>query len=198
MSLVVDTLVIVLVAVSIGLFFAGMLGLYGALGSHSAKVSKVFENTDEEAVSSTGELAKLAERQIEMFDDGNPDNESVYNDPVFIQLVREKLDIPGFKMKCFFNAPDVSGLKLVQELGDKENLDIWVRPAGTRRPDDPHYKIIDQGNLAHVSKHEFGSDDRRYQTFDYREVNRFRRWFFYTLDLGKYRQDERDFQTSVL
>ena len=191
--------IILIVVVSTGLIIVGIVGFYGAYGIQSKKVlvSPSVKNTDDDAVRNTLEIVNEAKHRIEMFDDGNPDNESVYNNPQFVAKVKEKLAISGFRMECLFNEHDVSGLKLVETLGHKPNLEIWVRPAGAERPSAAHYKIIDDGELAHLSCHEYGAADREFQVIDFRAENRFRKFYHNRMRLGKYRQEKTDFEEWV-
>ena len=196
MNLAANAFIIFVVIASVVLVIIGIFGFYGAYGIQSTKImiSPPIVNTDEAAVSSTLDMVSEAERRIEMFDDGNPDNESVYNNPKFVDKIREKLNIPGFRMECLFNEHDVSNLELVKQLGQERNLEIWVRPEGAMRPSAAHYKIIDDGKLAHLSHHGHGSPDRKYQTIDFRGENWFRRLYHNRMYLGKYRQKKDAFE----
>ena len=191
-------LVVLLVVASAGLFIAGALGLYGALGIREAVVSPLVNNTDPVAVKKTISILSLAEKKIEMFDDGDSEYESIYNDPGFLAEVGKKLDKPGFEMRCFFNENDVSGLEFVKRYGKRENVDILVRPEGAERPPDFHYKIVDDGKIVHLSKHEAGAENREYQTIDYRKLDWVRQIYFNKMILSEYRQNESAFEEFSL
>ena len=146
-------------------------------------------------------FAVQAKHRIEMFDDGNTDSENVYNDPVFVDIIRRKLMVDDFHMECLFNDYDVSHLRLVDDLGHMQNLEIWTRPYGSLRPMDAHYKIIDDIDLVYLSRHEHGATTRMFQTLDFRNLGRFQRWCikYGGSDggggiIGQYRQDKRYFR----
>jgi len=102
------------------------------------------DNSNEQAVSHTVELIEETKKEIEIFDDGDYFEESVYNNESLIEVVRNKLDRnPDFKIRVLFNIGD-DKLRFIQEFRNEDRVEIYVRKDGTRPPD-RHYKIIDGG-----------------------------------------------------
>ena len=64
-------------------------------------------NNNKTAVIHAVNLTKEAEEKIEIFDDGDWFEESTYNDPTFVEAVREKLkENRGFRINCLFNCKE--------------------------------------------------------------------------------------------
>lgn len=126
-------------------------------------------NSDEDATAMFINLIRLAKDQIEVFDDGNKMEASIYENPDVIEELKKKLNENSqFKACFFFNADDE--LLLRKQLGDHERVEIHVG-AGKNRPDDQiHYKIIDNGLIAHLSRHAFGAGERTFEVLDCRNV----------------------------
>lgn len=126
-------------------------------------------NSDEDATAMFINLIRLAKDQIEVFDDGNKMEGSIYENQDVVDELQKKLsENSQFKARFFFNADD--DLSLRQQLGDHERVEIHVG-AGKNRPDDQtHYKIIDNGLIAHLSRHAFGAGERTFEVLDCRNV----------------------------
>lgn len=126
-------------------------------------------NNDEDATAMFINLIRLANDQIEVFDDGNKMEGSIYENPDVVDELKKKLsENSQFKAYFFFNVDN--DLLLRRQLGDHERVKIHIC-AGSSRPDDQtHYKIIDNGLIAHLSKHAFGAGERTFEVLDCRNV----------------------------
>ena len=126
-------------------------------------------NSDEGAVSMFISLIRLAKERIEVFDDGNKMEGSIYeSEDVVNELVRKLEENEQFEARFFFNADDE--LLLRRKLEDHERVEIYVG-AGAGRPDnETHYKIIDNGLIAHLSNHVYGAGERTFEVLDCRNV----------------------------
>ena len=128
-------------------------------------------NSDEDAVSMFINLIRLAKDQIEVFDDGNKMEGSMYeSEDVVNELVRKLKDNDQFKARFFFNTDEE--LLLRRELEDHERVEIYVGavPGAGRPEDETHYKIIDNGLIAHLSNHVYGAGERTFEVLDCRKV----------------------------
>ena len=84
-----------------------------------------------------------------------------------VDAIRRKLDEnPRFTMECMFSSPDETLFR--KELGNEPRVTIMPRK-GARRS--VHYKIIDGGRKAHVSRHALGQERRRFKIVDATEVS---------------------------
>lgn len=123
------------------------------------------DNSNEQAFFNTVGLTKEAKEEIEIFDDGDDFEGSVYNNDAFIDAVREKfIHNPDFEVRVFFNVRSPQ-LKFIQAFKDNPRVAIYVRREEDSRPPDKHYKIIDGGIKGNISKHPLGDGDRTYQNF---------------------------------
>ena len=162
---------------SIGVVIIGIWFVY-ALGREMKDIGLIrsfhvfpeMENNDQSAVANVVELLKEADRELEIFDDGDSFPESTYNDQLFLSAVREKLqNNPHFRIRCFFNRGD-SDLEFIKMFRDDPQVEIYVRKDGPRPPD-RHYKIIDGGKKAYLSKHSLGHHIRRYKEITRAELS---------------------------
>ena len=120
------------------------------------------ENDNKSAVARIVSLLEEADREFETFDDGDSFPESTYNSDVFISAVKEKLEENSdFQVRCFFNCNDPD-LEFIQVFKSHPQVEIYVR-TGESRPPDRHYKIIDGGERAYLSRHSLGDHARRYK-----------------------------------
>ena len=175
-------------------FFAmGTIALIVRIIVLPAPISSISNNTDSEAIEKTKDLANLAKESIDIFDDGDGKGESVYNDLGFVDMMESKVDNDSLRVKCFFNERDVSGLKFVERLAKKEGVEIWTRKAGQDRPQDMHYRIIDGGKVAHLSKHTLGSGDRQYEVLDCSSLRALPRHYHKLMLKIHYKQREKNF-----
>ena len=134
------------------------------------KVSPVRINDDDSVVGNFIELLDEARTSMIVYDDGNDMDGSVYNDSRVIDAVRRKLrSNPDFELRCLFNCNDE--VKFRKEFTDEPQVDIRTRSDGGRERR-VHYKIIDGGVKAYLSRHKLGSSQRRFKTVDCTNVSK--------------------------
>ena len=128
------------------------------------KVSPVQLNYENSVVSNFIELLDEARTSMVLYDDGNDMDGSVYNDTRVIDAVRRKLrSNPDFGLRCLFNCDD--DVKFRKEFAHEPQVDIRTR-SDVGRERKTHYKIIDGGTKALLSRHEWGSRQRKYKIVD--------------------------------
>ena len=150
-------------------------------------------NDNEEAIGWIREVVSQAEEKVEIFDDGDDFEESVYNDSGFIDMIHNKVnENKNLTVLCLFNE-DSPRLKFRQEFKGNTRVDIRVLSEGSP-PGHCHYKIIDDGKMAYLSEHEAGSRDRQYRVID--TASGFRKWKRSEINsiLDERRQDETLFE----
>lgn len=134
------------------------------------KVSPVQINDDDSAVTNFIELLDEARTSMILYDDGNDMAGSVYNDSRVIDAVRSKLRFnPDFELRCLFNCDE--GVKFRKEFTDEPQVEIRTR-SDVGRERKVHYKIIDGGVKAYLSRHELGSIQRRFKIVDCTNVSK--------------------------
>ncbi len=134
------------------------------------KVSRARINDDNSVVSNFIELLDEARASMIVYDDGNDMDGAVYNDSRVIEAVRRKLrSNPDFELRCLFNCND--DVKFRKEFADEKQVDIRTRIAVDRERK-VHYKIIDGGIKAYLSRHELGSSQRRVKIVDCTNVSK--------------------------
>ena len=134
------------------------------------QVSPVQINDDDSVVSNFIALLDEARTSMILYDDGNDMAGSVYNDSRVIDAVHSKLQAnPDFELRCLFNCDD--DVEFRKEFADKPQVEIRTRSDmdGERRI---HYKIIDGGVKAYLSRHSLGSSQRQYKTVDCTNVSK--------------------------
>lgn len=153
-------------------------------------------NNDQMAVSSALELLSLSRASIELYDDGNDVEGSLYNSPEMINLVREKLnDNPEFRVNCFFNFEEDTLFK--EKFNGEKRVKMYFRRDVAQRPEnDVHYKIVDT-YTAYVSKHPVGAQNRRFKIIDTSQVPKRLREKITDLAFGRYRQKISNFNSLV-
>ena len=112
------------------------------------------------------EFLREANRSIIVYDDEDRVQDSIYDDQEVLDSIRRKLNsVPGFSLRCLFNV-DEPKLLIRREAKDSR-LPVEIR---IKHPDRPrcrvHYKIIDGGTKAYLSRHESGKTQRRYRIVD--------------------------------
>ena len=134
------------------------------------QVSPVQINDDDSVVCNFIELLDEASTSMILYDDGNDMDGSVYNDGRVIDAVRSKLRTnPDFELRCLFNCND--DVKFRKEFANEPQVDIRTRrDMGRERK--VHYKIIDGGTKAYLSRHELGSNQRRFKIVDCSNVSK--------------------------
>ena len=133
----------------------------------------VNRNSDETAENNFLTLLQEAKESMVVHDDGNKMEGSIYQSRRVIDAVRGKLsENPRFRLSCCFNFND--DMLFTKELEGHPGVRIVIGH-GERPDDDVHYKIIDEGIKAHISRHEVASQERRYRVIDCTRVPRHRR-----------------------
>lgn len=164
-NVVVGVSVVVCLIVAVTILYRGLAFL---------RVStEVAWNSDETAASNFLALLQVATESMVVYDDGNKMEGSIYQNQGVIDAVRKKLsENPGFRLSCYFNFDD--NMPFTEALKEHPHVRI-VTGHGDRPSDDVHYKIIDRGLKAHVSRHELASQERRYRVIDCTGVPKRRR-----------------------
>jgi len=115
------------------------------------------------------DLLSAAKEDLEIFDDGNKMEGSIYMDEEIVQAVKQKLEsLPRFRMRCFFNDNEETLFK--RKLSSNPAIDIRYASKEYRPLIEKHYKIVDGGLLVYVSKHERGGRERDYEFYNCRNV----------------------------
>ena len=124
-------------------------------------------NDHDRARAAFRELLDEADSGMILYDDGNSMEGSIYEDRAVVDAIRRKLDEnPRFTMECMFSSPDETLFR--KELGNAPRITI-TRRKGARSS--VHYRIIDGGRKAHVSRHALGQERRRFRIVDATEVS---------------------------
>lgn len=161
--------------------------LHRALLYVDVKVTPVQVNDDDSVVSNFIELLDEAHISMILHDHGNNMEGSVYNDRRVINAVRRKLqDNPDFKLQCLFNCNE--DVRFRKEFANEPQVEIRPRTA-TGSVGGVHYKIIDGGVKAYLSRDERGSRDRIYKIVDCTSVSKRHRRRIAESVLGKYTAD---------
>ena len=108
-------------------------------------------------------LLHEARKSMIVYDDGDKVEDSIYNNAKVVESLREKLlSNPDFSIRCVFNS-DETELRLRKEARDLGS-GVQIR---IRNPSAPvcriHYKIIDDGLQAYLSRHKSEETQRRYR-----------------------------------
>ena len=156
----------------------------------------IVENDDDIAIEQSISLVKEAEKDIEMFDDGDlkKSYRSLYDDERFIEVISEKLrNNPDFKIRAFFNTGDPQ-LRFIQKFGANDRVEIYKLKAGIPRPPDLHYRLIDGGTKGILAKHTQGVGERIYQELSIPNRSKRDTVVAGKFVLEKYRQPENNFE----
>ncbi len=154
------------------------------------QVSPDRENNDDVAIDEPLSLLEDADEVIEIYDNGNRIKNSLYNNPEFIRSVQDKLeDNKNFRVLCFFNFDE--GLDFTKAFAKEPRVEVLARKEGSL-PDEIHYKIIDGGKRAYLSKHA-GDHKRRYKAYDCSRLGRLGREKAYDLLFRNKLQDRANF-----
>lgn len=159
------------------LVFATVIVSIVVLGYASLKVYRAVElmkirtaegvNDHEKAQVAFRDLLAEADSDMILYDDGNSMEGSIYEDQAVVDAVRRKLaENPRFTMECMFSSPDETLFR--KALGNEPRVTITRRKGGRSSV---HYKIIDGGRKAHVSRHALGQERRRFKIVDATEAN---------------------------
>ena len=127
-------------------------------------------NSDHTAVEHFVALLNEAEKNMVVYDDGNKMEGSIYESQEIVEAVRQKLsENPHFRLSCYFNFGDST--LFTEAFAGSPGVQIEVGQ-GDRPDDDVHYKIIDGGLKAHLSRHKLSSKKRRCKVIDCSNVPR--------------------------
>lgn len=153
-------------------------------------------NDDESAVRSFLCMLNEAQGSLIIFDDGDDIDGSLYNDRRVINAVQDKLrDNPEFELRCLFNCDE--DLLFRKELESERHVSIRIRSSSVPT-DGIHYKIIDGGAKAYLSRHTLGSREQRFRIVDCSRVPRRHRGRVADIVLGRYKEDfEHAFEASA-
>ena len=142
---------------------------------------------DNSVVTNFIELLDQARTSMIVYDDGNDMDRAVYNDSRIIDAVRSKLQSnPDFELKCLFNCND--DVKFRKAFRGEPRVDIRTR-SDVRPERRTHYKIIDAGMKAYLSRNELGSSQRRFKTVDCTNVSKRHRSRVAGFVLSKHTED---------
>ena len=150
-------------------------------------------NDDQLATNSFIELLEEAESKISIFDNGNIMEGSIYENEDVIKRVGQKLEEnPDFKIECSFKYDENTRFK--EEFSGHPQVTIIKR--------DPllaHYKIIDGGKKAYLSRHGVAAKSRDIMRYDFSSVKVGRRQVDVKKEyIGEYLEDiNRTFQSAV-
>ena len=129
-----------------------------------AEVTPVKVHDDASVARNFIRLLDEARASMIVYDDGNMMQGSLYNDQSVIDAVRSKLRAdPAFELRCLFNCSDPSEFRT--ELAHERQVDIRTRRDAGRRSK-IHYKIIDGGAKAYLSRHAREASKRRFRVVD--------------------------------
>lgn len=125
-------------------------------------------NDDDKARAAFRDLLAEADSSMILYDDGNSMKGSVYEDQAVVDAIRRKLaENPRFTMECMFSSSDETLFR--RELRNEPRVTI-TRRKGARSS--VHYKIIDGGRKARVSRRALGQERRRFKIVDASEASR--------------------------
>lgn len=127
--------------------------------------------------------------------DNDSGEESVYNDERVMAAVQSKLrNDSGFALRCLFDAED--DLAFRKAFADHQRVDIRIR-RGPFSASEVHYRIIDGGAKACLSRYVLGSGERRFRVVDCTPVRKRHRDRVANIILGRYKEHfERAFEAS--
>lgn len=149
-------LIIILVCTSLGayLFVYGSLSDAWALMRVQNSTNQL--NNDASAIERVLPLVEEAKEVIEIYDDGDNFEGSMYNDKSFVDAMEDKVKTSDIRIQCLFNEDE--DLLFTSRLGGKPNVEIYTRVKGNEDP--VHYKLMDGGLKAYLSIH-MENDDRQ-------------------------------------
>lgn len=162
-------------------------GLHRAFQYVDVQVTPGRVSDDDSAVSDFIELLDEAQASMILYDDGNNADGSLYNDRRVIGAVRSKLrDYTDFTLQCLFNCNE--GVRFRKEFANEPQVEIRTRnDSGSESG--VHYKIIDKGMKAYLSRHERGARERIFKIVDCTTVSKRHRSRIAKCVLGKYTAD---------
>ena len=127
-------------------------------------VIKRGQNDDKMAAEFFRELVCDMEQQMIIHDDGDSTPQTLYNNDDVICTIKERLGgNSDLEIMCLFNKRE--SIKMVELADQLPNFRVYYVPA-SHQVDGIHYKIIDHGKKAYLSKHCAGSTERQYELVD--------------------------------
>lgn len=133
------------------------LGRFKEVGN--VVVESAFPNNDTLAATSFVELIGRASRRMIVHDDGDAMENSIYNTQEVLDKVEARLQEGGFQIIFLFNSSECGELRLCQQLGANPSVTILQAPPRDRDLD-VHYRILDDAEVVHLSRHRPGSERR--------------------------------------
>ena len=119
-------------------------------------------NTGDVATAIFIDLLNEAKETINIHDDGNDFEESLYNDDEVIDATKDCLK-RNVRIRCLFNDDEPLQIKELAQSGDYGDLfQIWHMKDGRQVPD-THYKIVDKGRFVYLTRHKRGDIGRKYR-----------------------------------
>ena len=122
-------------------------------------VESAFRNNDALAVTSFVELVGRASRRMIVHDDGDAMKKSIYNSQEVLDTVEARLQEGEFEIVFLFNSTESRNLRLCRQLGSNPSVTILQAPPRDRELD-VHYRILDDAEVVHLSRHRPGSEIR--------------------------------------
>ena len=180
-------LMLALVVGPIGILAYGAVTLNRAHYLQLVDSTQLGENTDTTTKQHFLDLLEEAEHTMVIYDDGNKMASSIYADQDILEALKKKLqEYPDFQVQCLFNFPDPD-LPFRREFSQVPSVEIRTR--SSRFP--IHYKIIDDGDRAYLSRHDPGESKRQFRTVDCTKVPKRHRKYVRDTVLREYKQDFR-------
>ena len=145
-------------------------------------------NTDQKPIEAVIDLVNEATSQIEIYDDGNDMEDSLYNNKEFFKAIDSKLKESkgNFRVICLFN--EDSDMEFKRHFAGNPKVEIYKRKPS--KPLSPiHYKIIDGWKKAYLSRHGYGQHEREYRLIDCTGVKGRRSDDLKSVVFDQYRQD---------
>ena len=118
-------------------------------------------NSDETAPDNIIKQLEQTQKSIHIFDDGNDNENSIYNNERVLSKIKEKLNA-GVEISIHFN--EQANLK-INKLASAENLNIKYNPS-ERSENELHFRISDNGKYSYISRHKYDNPNRKYFLYD--------------------------------
>ena len=122
------------------------------------------QNNDQSTRKMLIQLLDMTKEEIVIFDDGDP---VLYDDQGLVKAFEDKIkeELSGFKVRCFFNRPEMTLFR--KTLENYGNVEIKCGDGTTERPSrEVHFKIIDHGRAGYLSIHAADSSIRKVKIVD--------------------------------
>ena len=168
-SLFVDTILLPFLAIPAILVFVG----WQAFKFHT--VAKIWDfekqqNAQDTSVKLFKEQIDRTKNTLQIFDDGNYMKEGIYDDKNVMKALENKIkQNENFKISIQFNSkPNENSIfELAKKF--KENIEIKHNPDGNaikREGEEIHFRISDDGEFCHISKHKVKDMKRSYISYE--------------------------------